>query len=128
MQVAQDQLAVIAGDKQEEGVYQLPSAVQSAAAEQYARDIARVHGTAVKTDEAEYQEFLATLGGGRGPPPPQGTATATHDKQRSTHTAQPPRRCHRCSRVQSRALPLAVVGFAVFTYGARSGANQPRGC
>lgn len=64
----QDQLAVIAGDKQEEGVYQLPSAVQSAAAEQYARDIARVHGTAVKTDEAEYQEFLATLGGGRGPP------------------------------------------------------------
>ena len=73
MQLEQNQLAVIAGDKQQDGVYQLPTQIQSAAQEQYARDIARVHGVAVQSEEAEYQDFLASLGGGggggRGPPP-----------------------------------------------------------
>lgn len=66
MQLEQNQLAVIAGDKQQDGVYQLPSQVQSAAQEQYARDVARVHGVAVQSEEAEYQDFLASLGGGGG--------------------------------------------------------------
>lgn len=47
-------------------MYQLPTQIQSAAQEQYARDIARVHGVAVQSDESEYQEFLASLGGGGG--------------------------------------------------------------
>ena len=73
VQLEQNQLAVIAGDRQQEGVYQLPTQIQSAAQEQYARDIARVHGVAVQSEESEYQDFLASLGGGggggRGPPP-----------------------------------------------------------
>jgi hypothetical protein len=68
VQLEQNQLAVIAGDKQHEGIYQLPSQIQSAAQEQYARDIARVHGVAVQSEEAEYQDFLHSLGGGRGHP------------------------------------------------------------
>lgn len=73
MQLEPNQLAIIAGDKQHDGVYQLPSAIQSAAQEQYARDIARVHGVEVQSEESEYQDFLASLGGGGGgggrPPP-----------------------------------------------------------
>jgi hypothetical protein len=69
VQVPEDQLAIIAGDKAERDIYQLPTNVALAAQEQYARDIARVHGVAVQSEEAEYKEFLSSLGGG---PPTQG--------------------------------------------------------
>lgn len=59
-----EQLAIIAGDAQEAGVYSLPTGVQSAAQQQYERDVARVHGGPVQSSEAEYKDFLASLGGG----------------------------------------------------------------
>ena len=55
---------MIAGDKAVDGVYNLPSSVAHAAQEQYERDIARVHGTPVQSNEVQYQEFLESLGGG----------------------------------------------------------------
>jgi hypothetical protein len=73
----EDQLAVIAGDKAADGVYALPSGVAAAAQAQYERDIARVHGGPVQSSEAEYRDFLASLGGGPpGPPGPPGAAQA----------------------------------------------------
>lgn len=99
LQLEQNQLAVIAGDKQQEGVYQLPSQIQSAAQEQYARDIARVHGVAVQSEEAEYQDFLASLGGGRGDgrgPPPGVPPTPACEYVRHVHIHWEPALQYRC--------------------------------
>lgn len=63
VQPEENQLAVIAGDKAADGVYQLPSQVATAAQAQYERDVARVHGGPVQNSEAEYRQFLSSLGG-----------------------------------------------------------------
>ena len=49
-------------------VYRLPEQMLGKVQEQYERDVARVHGGAVASSEAEYKSFLAELGGG---PPPE---------------------------------------------------------
>jgi hypothetical protein len=74
MQAAEAQLAIIAGDKQEEGIYQLPTDIASAAQAQYEKDVALVHGGPVQSSEAEYKEFLSSLSG---PPRPGGVAPST---------------------------------------------------
>ena len=63
VQPEENQLAVIAGDKAADGVYQLPTAVAGAAQAQYERDVARVHGGPVQSSEADYRQFLSSLGG-----------------------------------------------------------------
>ena len=47
--------------------YKLPDEIASAAQEQNARDVARLHGGPVVSQDAEYKAFLAELGGA--PPP-----------------------------------------------------------
>ena len=75
----EDQLAVIAGDEAEAGMYTLPSVIAATAQAQYEKDVARVHGGSVQSSEAEYRDFLSSLGGGPpgqdGLPPPPGGAS-----------------------------------------------------
>jgi hypothetical protein len=49
-------------------VYKLPDQIGRQVTEQYARDVARVHGGPVVNEDAEYRKFMVDLGGA---PPPE---------------------------------------------------------
>jgi hypothetical protein len=49
-------------------VYKLPDQIGRQVTEQYARDVARVHGGPVVNEEAEFGKFMVDLGGA---PPPE---------------------------------------------------------
>lgn len=49
-------------------MYKLPDQIGRQVTEQYARDVARVHGGPVVNEEAEYRKFMVDMGGA---PPPE---------------------------------------------------------
>lgn len=49
-------------------VYKLPDQIGRQVTEQYARDVARVHGGPVVNEDEEYRKFMQGLGGA---PPPE---------------------------------------------------------
>ena len=49
-------------------VYKLPDQIGRQVTAQYERDVARVHGGPVVSEEAEYRKFMAQMGGA---PPPE---------------------------------------------------------